>query len=533
MMGCSAYKTRTRLLHEMRTGIVPEVDAATQRRFDDGHRFEALARPLAEEIIGEELYPVTGSEGKLSASFDGLTMMEDVDWEHKVLNDTLRACLPKGAACRIGKDEFPLMYRVQMEQQLMISGAEKCLFSATNWDADDQLLDERLGWYYPDLELRAAIIAGWEQFEIDLAAYVPTEVVQAAVAAPTLGLPAVTIQVNGSIALIDNLGVFGDALTAYIAKINTKPETDQDFADLDGAAKTMKRAEEQLEAAESNALAQTASIDTMRRTVAQYKELAHQSRLLFEKLFKTEKDNRKLAIVTKAKMAFDAHMMALNTRLGKSYMPVVAADFANTTKGLKTITSMQNAIDTEMARAKIEANAIADKIQTNLATLVELGTDYKHLFFDTAQIVQKAPDDLTALVKSRIADFKASEEKRLEAEREKIRAEEVAKLEAAAEVAKIDAARVAKEAFDKLEAEQVAIQSVDVEGLAQAIADVLKPAEVKPEPVIQKAPLAIVAKPVCTVTTRDKINRRLDRMEESELIQTLAFIQQQLIQKAA
>ena len=48
MMGCSPYKTRTQLLHELHTGVSPEVDHYTQRIFDNGHRFEALARPLAE-----------------------------------------------------------------------------------------------------------------------------------------------------------------------------------------------------------------------------------------------------------------------------------------------------------------------------------------------------------------------------------------------------------------------------------------------------------------------------------------------------
>jgi hypothetical protein len=94
MMGCSPYKTRAQLLREMHTGLAGEVDAGTQRRFDDGHRFEDLARPLAEQIIGESLYVVVGSEGRHSASFDGLTLAEDTDWEHKSLNDALRAILP-------------------------------------------------------------------------------------------------------------------------------------------------------------------------------------------------------------------------------------------------------------------------------------------------------------------------------------------------------------------------------------------------------------------------------------------------------
>ena len=106
MMGCSKYKTRSQLLHELHTGITPEVDAGQQRRFDDGHRFEKLARPLAAQIIGEDLYPVVGTEGELSASFDGLTMDESIAFEHKSLNDELRAAMTsmEGAS-------LPLPYR--------------------------------------------------------------------------------------------------------------------------------------------------------------------------------------------------------------------------------------------------------------------------------------------------------------------------------------------------------------------------------------------------------------------------------------
>ena len=45
MMGVSKYKTRDQLLHEMATGLTQEVDANTQKLFDNGHKFEALARP--------------------------------------------------------------------------------------------------------------------------------------------------------------------------------------------------------------------------------------------------------------------------------------------------------------------------------------------------------------------------------------------------------------------------------------------------------------------------------------------------------
>jgi putative phage-type endonuclease len=418
MMGCSAHKTRSQLLHEKHAGLTPEIDASLQRRFDDGHRFEALARPLAEAIIGEELYPVTGSSGRLSASFDGLTMLEDTAFEHKTLNNELRACM---------KDEgngysLPLQYQVQMEQQLMVSGAERVLFMATKWEGNT-LVEKRQCWYEPNAKLRAEIVAGWAQFELDLAAYVPPEVLPPVIAAPVLGLPAVTIQVNGSIALIDNLDVFGEALKKYIGSINREPQTDQDFANLDSAVKTLRRAEDALEAGESSALAQTASIDAMRKTVALYKEMARSNRLMAEKLVKQEKDNRRTAIVMDAKAKFDVHTAGLNASLGKPYMPSIPSDFGSSVKGLKTITSIQNAVDTELARVKIEANAVADKIRANLATLREFASAHTFLFADAAQIVLKTPDDLTALVKLRISEHQQKEAARIEAETARIRAE--------------------------------------------------------------------------------------------------------------
>ena len=129
MMGCSAYKTREQLLAERATGITHEVDSATQRRFDAGHRFEALARPLAEAIIGEDLYPCTGSVdgSRLSASFDGLNMLEDPAWEHKRMNERLRAVLSVPGCT--GAD-LPLEYQVQMEQQSAVSQCSKVLFTA-------------------------------------------------------------------------------------------------------------------------------------------------------------------------------------------------------------------------------------------------------------------------------------------------------------------------------------------------------------------------------------------------------------------
>ena len=172
MLGCSPYMTRQQLLHARHTGLRAEVSSDQQRRFDDGHAIEAAQRPGAAEVIGEDLYPVVGSEVvegiELSASFDGLTMAEDVAYECKTLNEDLRSCMPDAfSSAPTDARDLPKHYRVQMEQQLAVCGGERVLFVAATKDGEDV----RRCWYYPDPALRAEIIAGWKQFAQDLATY--------------------------------------------------------------------------------------------------------------------------------------------------------------------------------------------------------------------------------------------------------------------------------------------------------------------------------------------------------------------------
>lgn len=439
MLGISQYKTRNQLLREMATGITPEIDAATQRRFDDGHRFEALARPLAEQIIGKKLYPVIGSEGKLSASFDGLAADDSVAFEHKTLNDNIRAAIAAGT--------IPAEYCAQMEQQLMISGATKCLFMASKWENSEEItahfiecadgtrqyyrLMEYLHCRYEsNQDMRNNLMQGWTQFAIDLENYQHVEQITAAVAAPTRDLPALSIQVQGSISLIDNLSVFGAQLKTFVAEINMAPTDDQGFADAEAAVKTLQAAQDALEAAEASALAQTSSIDEMRRTVKLYADTARTTRLMLEKMVKARKESIRIEIVQGGKDALAERVATLNKRLVKVQLPPIPADFAGVIKGKKTIASLREAVNNEVLRAEREANALADKIEINLNSLLELAKDHAFLFADTPHLVMKANDDLVALIKVRITEHQQAEAEKLEAEREAMRIEEEAKAKA-------------------------------------------------------------------------------------------------------
>lgn len=418
MLGLDPKLKRNELLHMKATGAEKEFsDWVRKNILEKGHEVEAKARPLIEFMIGEELYPVTGVEGDESASYDGLTMDERIGFEHKQWNEELAAMVNAGIV--------PDSHMPQLQQQLMISGAEKIIFVVSNGTLEKMVHTEVL----PDQEWFERIRLGWEQFDKDVAAYVPEPIAAPIVAQVVKNLPAVAVQVSGSIAIVDNFDVFETALRDFVDnRLIRKPETDQDFADLDLQIKALKKAEDAIKGAEANMLSQLASVDAMKNTMDMVYNLTRDNRLAAEKLLAAEKENRRLEILQSGKDAFSAHIAALNERLKKPYMPQIVADFAGVMKGLKTIASLRNAVDTELARVKIEANVIADKIEANLNSLRDLAKDHAFLFADTAQLVMKENDDLVALIKVRISEHQQAEEKRLAEERERIRAEEANKL---------------------------------------------------------------------------------------------------------
>lgn len=455
MMGCSPYKSRTQLMDEMVTGITPEVDDATQRRFDDGHRFEDLARPLAEKIIGKRLYRVTGSEGKLSASFDGLTADDEEAFEHKSLNDEIRACFDVEGN-KIA--DLPLVYRVQMEQQSTVSGCKRVLFMASKFNAKDELIEERHCWYYPDMVLREQIIAGWAQLETDLKTHQPTIAAAKPKAEAIQALPSVFVQATGMVTA-SNLSEFKEAATAFIANIKTELVTDQDFADAESTVKFCKDAEGNLEATKASVLAQMSTVNEVVRTLDHIAAQLRDKRLTLDKLVKSEKEARKLAIVSKAANDYTLYIDALEAETKPIRLNVNGPSFAEAIKGLKSLASMQEKVDTALRDAKFAADTAAKDVRSKLAWCKTNAAGHHALFPDLQALMAKPMEDFTLTITSRIEKQKADEAARLEAERARMEAEAKVKAEREAaakleeETARIRAEEQAK-ARAELEAQQ-------------------------------------------------------------------------------
>lgn len=417
-LGKSKYVTRNELLHEKHTGVAREIDAAKQALFDQGHAAEAAAREIAEEIIGEDLYPVTARADldgmPMLASLDGLTMDETIIWEHKLWSEELAAQVRNG--------NLDPHYTTQLDHQVAVTRAKKVLFMTSDGTRDR----EEHCWYVPQENAIAALVAGWKQFAADLAAYEPRDIKEKPKADAIMGLPTLAVQIKGEV-VASNLPRFKAAAETFIANIKTDLQTDEDFANAEETVKFCQKAEDELEVAKNAAIAQTASIDELMRTVDQIKEQLRRKRLDLDKLVKNRKEQIKAEIITAGRKAYSDHVAGLNAELKVVQIMVAAPDFITAAKNKRTLASLHEAIDTAVANGKITADAAAKDLRAKLQWYA--GHEEHHfLFRDLQTLIQKPVDDFQLAVTSRIA-----EHKRQEAEKETARkaAEEAAAKRAA------------------------------------------------------------------------------------------------------
>ncbi|MBA6090063.1 YqaJ viral recombinase family protein [Pseudomonas monteilii] len=400
MMGASKYQTRNDLLALKKTGIVPDVTPQQQAIFDRGHATEELARPLVEEMIGEELYPIVGTSGNLLASMDGATMLGDTLFEHKLWNATLATAVLAG--------ELEPHYYWQLEQQLLVSGAERVIFVCSDGTRDNFVHME----YRPVAGRREQLVAAWAQFEEDLGAFEVKEAKIEVIGAAPDQLPALRIEVTGMVTA-SNLDAFKSHALEVFSNINTELKTDQDFADAEKTVKWCVEVEDKLKAAKEHALSQTESIDALFKAIDDIAAEARRKRLELDKLVKSRKDSIRTEIVMDSAKALQDHIDQIDATLGgRIRMPKVHANFAEAIKGKRTIDSLNEAAGAELARAKIEASRIGDLIRLNIASLNELAANHKFLFHDAQDLVQKANDDLVALIKVRINEHEQAEQKK-------------------------------------------------------------------------------------------------------------------------
>lgn len=474
MLGISPYVSRTALLDRYSSGVPEEIDAATQVRFDRGHEYEAMARPWAEDIIGEELYPCVMSREidglKLSASMDGLTMAGDIAWEHKTLNAEIAATINNG--------ELLDYHRAQMEHQLIVSGAEKCLFMASNGNPETALT----GWYESDPDImRERIISGWKQFAADLANHQPTKAKPETVANPIQSLPALLVEIEGRV-VSTNLDRFQAAAKALIGSIKTNLSTDQDFADAEATVKFCKDAESKLETVKAQALAQTASIDEVFRVMDGLKEELRAKRLSLEKSVKIRKDEVRAELIAEAYNDVSSYASGLNQSLGSIWItPPPKPVIGDVIKGKKTVTSCRDALSAKRAEIIGDMTRQAERFTRNRESIKRDSRDWYPLFPDFSAVGNREAEEFDALAELRIRKALEAEAERARLERERIERETEARIRA-------EEAAKAKAEADKAMQEQIAIERQKAQEEARIRAEEAAKVIAKPEPAKRDSP---------------------------------------------
>lgn len=420
MMAASPHMKRDELIHLKSTGVEREINDWVEKFiFRKGHEVEALARPIAEARLDDELFALTGVNSiaglELLASYDGITApLYDMHWEHKQYNKELFELVKSGGELE-GKHYW------QLEHQLLVNGNDSCIFAVSDGTEENYADIE----YHSRPERREQLIEGWKLFLQDLKNYTPKEAQVKPSGETIKDLPTLAVEIAGEVKS-SNLAIYKANALDFIKNINTDLKTDEDFATAENVVKFCDRVEKELEVVKKQTLSQAQSIDEVVRTIDQLKEEMRQKRLTLEKLVKAEKENRKNEIVLSARQAWQAHVDACNASLGSVRLPEITVDFAGAIKGKRTIETLQSAANDELARAKIEASRLTNHISANLELLREIASKHTFLFADRQQLVLKDKDAVEAIARQRIAEHEAAEKARIEIEAQRIADEKIA-----------------------------------------------------------------------------------------------------------
>ena len=242
MLGLSKQLSRNDLLLYKKTGKSKEYSDWVQANvLDYGHQVEAKARLLLESELSEDLYPVTCSDGDLSASCDGLTLNGTIAFEHKQWSESLVNSI-------IENQSLPDSHMPQCQQILLVTGAKRVIFVFSNGTEKNRVVID----VYPDKSWFDRIKSGWEQFKKDLEMYEQKEFDDKPEPKPIMQLPALSVYTKGDIAVHGNLDAFKEASDKYIASINKDLKTDEDFVNAEAAIKRCKDVEQTIKTAKKS-----------------------------------------------------------------------------------------------------------------------------------------------------------------------------------------------------------------------------------------------------------------------------------------
>lgn len=439
MMAESKNMTRGELVRITAAGTEKEFSEWVKKNLlEKGHGIEARERPHAAQFIKSNglddngmLFPVV-VVGEVNgvpmlASTDGRTASGRVVWECKTWNEQ--------KAAQVDVDEIPKEDLYQCTQQMLITDAEYLVYTLVNEDQSKRSYIIKHKSYFE--QFFNFLMLGWARFDSDVEEERknPKLIPENFVAEHVENLPIVRYQLNG-LTLTSNIDALRERVQIAVAQTKKELNNDQDFANLEAMCKMFSQAEKNIETVIEQVLSEFGDVDAFRRSLAEIKDVMRIGRLAGEKKVKNRKEEIKKELHDQAFGNWAAFIESLNERLGGNLkMPTfgIGPDIAAAMRNKKTFKSMSDAIDAELANAKIIGEETYRRVKEAKGIFNEHAETYGFLFRDAQELVNtKDNDTIRLIVKARIDDYeKVQEQKRvLEKEQEeRIAREEKERLE--------------------------------------------------------------------------------------------------------
>ena len=409
MMGESKFMSRGQLLDLKKGWQSNPVSSFKAKLYENGHASEDAGREILEIEECEEYPPVVGFlkiDGlELLASYDGLEagIEGGTPWEHKEWNAVLSE--------NVRNSVFEPLYYWQLEHQMVVAGVDHVLFTCS-----DGTEENRVSAIYRSIpERRAQLIAGWKQFMIDLDNHEIEAKKESVVARVQSSFPAIECRVEGSM-VVSNLGDYIPLIKNLAdEQMGLVLESDQDFIDKAAFNKNVKAGRASLKIKAGEIETQFESLSEFNGFVKQADTILQKLQSHGEKQVEESKEAKKLAITNGAHTTLQDHLGELSATIKNIPLHGIGADWNAVIKGKRSFDKMEEAVDAEIAKLKIQANEMAAVIRKNLDTMSEMvKPEHRPLFSDWNDLVIKGNEDLVNLIKMRIAEHEQAEAARLE-----------------------------------------------------------------------------------------------------------------------
>lgn len=355
MLGVSKYSTRNELL-ESRKGVKKEHSEYTKQIFAKGHELEEKARNILEIRMMEDwspkVYECEVDDLKLIASLDGDNRTGCI-FEHKSWNKDLAENVKKGVL-----EEH---YSTQLDQQLLVSGANEVLFVVS--DGTDENWEEMVYTSAPEKFQR--VVDGWKQFQKDLETF---EIKSSKTKVKSSELEFPVINYTTSDLSLNNISDYRKKLEEIkydLGLIIIKDKTELDIANLESIKKKADKSRKLLKEEREKVVKLFPELNSFLIGIDNLDDQLQKIHSTSKKAFEEYKNKWKKEIIGELENEFTKFMLDLEQETGIDLNDQkLSESFYSAGKNKKNENTFREAMESDLAREKIELRQFAERQKT-------------------------------------------------------------------------------------------------------------------------------------------------------------------------